>query len=94
MNQCCIFINQNPERMIELAEFHFVEDFGGHKYGHKLHDNEYGGRVLLKCHKCGRYVLRQRSSFKDSSDDCVSELITYWPVESPEEADGLNREYA
>lgn len=93
MDQCCVFYNQNPERMIELAEFDMVEDYDGHKYGHELYGNDSGGRVLLKCHKCGRYVLRQKSTIKVMDNDRNTESITYWPVESPEEADRLNREY-
>ena len=56
---------------------------------------EYGSqeRYLCRCKTCGRYVLVQDSEYHDMSggDDCYYK--DYFPVDSPEAADELNRKY-
>lgn len=49
---------------------------------------------MLKCQRCGGYILLQASeyhSFSDSGDDYYSD---WFPVSSPEEAEELNKKYS
>lgn len=71
-----------------------VEDYGHSAYGHPLYTWDDGGRCLVRCGKCGGYILIQSSefhSFSDNSDD--SYYTDFFPVSSPEEAEDLNIKY-
>lgn len=93
MKNCCIFDLTAEEFFNGDNQFELAEDYGKVQYGNRLYDLDSGGRMLLKCKLCGAYVLKQVTEFHGSFDD-DAEYVTYWPVEGPEEADKLNREYA
>ncbi len=69
-----------------------VVDYGDNAYGHPLYSWDNGGRALLYCKVCGGYVLLQKSVYYGYDND-DRYCRDYFPVESPQEADELNRKY-
>lgn len=69
-----------------------VREYGDMAYGHLLHTWDDGERLLVKCVNCGGYFMIQHSEFHSFSGD-DSYYTDYFPVESEEEADELNRKY-
>lgn len=65
-----------------------VADYGDMCEGHCLHTWDEGGRTLLRCNECGGYLLRQVSEFHGRGDSLYED---YFPVDSPEQAEELNR---
>ena len=90
---CHIFELKDPNKAWEEMEFETVIDYGDEQYGHFLHVFDDGGRKLLRCKKCGAYVLMQRSEFHSFSDGEDSYYTDWFPVSGPEEADEINQKY-
>lgn len=70
-----------------------VLKFGKNLYGHPLFLFDDGERYLVKCNKCGGYILIQdfeRRSYSDGNDTYYTD---YFPVDGPKEADFLNQMY-
>ncbi len=91
---CCIFSEMEvaEEAWEHLREYEKIADFGDEAYGHCLYTWDDGKRVLVRCKKCGGYILIQKSEYHGFSDD-DSYYTDYFPVDTPEEADELNRNY-
>ena len=80
----------NAYRHMELE---LVEDYGSEAYGNILHTWDDGERFLCRCRSCGGYVLVQYSEYHDMSGGVDRYYRDYFPVESPEAADELNRKF-
>ena len=92
MARCIGFTMKDVAAAYEHMEFELVEAYGDSAYGHYLHTWDDGGRSLFRCRNCGGYVLAQKSEYHGLSDD-DSYYRDYFPVDSPQEADELNRKY-
>ena len=93
-NKACIaFGMKDPNEAFAHMKTRRVENYGDYAYGHYLHTWDEGERFLLKCEACGGYVLLQKSEYHSFSDTADSYYSDWFPVESPEEADELNRKY-
>lgn len=68
-----------------------IKDYGSYAYGHYLHTFDEGKRILVKCRNCGGYILIQSSEFHGMEDDDY--YTDYFPADSPEQAEELNRMY-
>lgn len=93
---CHIFKWYNKFRKKSLPNrFHYeiLEDYGDSYNGHPLHTWDDGKRMLVRCKKCGCYVLIQRSEFHSFTDEPDAYYIDYFAVSGPEEASALNREF-
>ncbi len=91
---CCIcFEMEEAEQALEhLRGYEKVTEYGDEAYGHFLYTWDDGERLLARCKKCGGYILIQRSEYHGFTDD-DSYYTDFFPVDSPEEADELNRRY-
>ena len=95
-----MFNESDAEKAYAGADFEQVERYPAILYGHRLDDNGVywmcnGYRELLKCRKCGNYVLLQYHFMKDPYDDGCGDIedIVIYPVDSPDDADVINRMY-
>ena len=92
-NTCHIFKRHNKNRLASDFRFDVVVDYGDSYNGHPLHTWDDGKRMLVRCKKCGCYVLIQRSEFHSFTDEPDAYYIDYFAVSGPEEASALNREF-
>ena len=94
MGKACIgFEMEDASEAYEHMSLELVEDYGGRAYGNYLYTWDDGDRCLCRCKVCGGYVLVQSSEFHSMSDGNDSYYTDYFPVDSPEAADELNRRY-
>ena len=94
MKKACIgFSMKDPVEAYCHMDLEPIEEYGSQAYGNILHTWDAGERFLCRCKNCGGYVLVQQSEYHDMSggNDCY--YTDYFPVESPEAADDLNRKY-
>lgn len=68
-----------------------VEEYGDKAGQNWLHTWDEGGRTLLRCKRCGGYMLRQYSELHSIEDDDY--YSDFFPVTGPEEARSLNEKY-
>ena len=74
-----------------IGNLETVADYGAWCGAKQLYTWDDEGRILLRCKKCGGYVLEQRSDVIDRVAD--SFYVCFFPVSGPEEAAELNRRY-
>lgn len=94
MKKTCIgFEMEDAAEAYAHMDLKLVEEYGQKAYGNYLYTWDDGERYLCKCKSCGGYVLVQSSEYHDMSggEDCY--YVDYFPVDSPEAADELNRKY-
>ena len=92
MSRCIAFDMKKPIEAYEHMSLETVREYGRQAYGHLLYVWDEGERTLMRCRACGGYVLVQQSEYHGMEDD--SYYLDYFPVESEEEADELNRKYS
>ena len=92
-DKCHIFMMDSADEAYKEMDFETVIDYGDEQYGHYLHVWDDGGRKLLKCRKCGAYVLMQKSEYHSFTEAPDGYYTDWFPVSGPEEADELNRKY-
>ncbi len=92
MAYCICFDMEDVSQAMEHMECEYVQSYGDEAYGHLLYTWDDGERILARCKKCGGFILIQKSEYHGFSDD-DSYYTDYFPVDSPEEADELNRKY-
>ena len=90
---CIAFAMDTAEEAWEHMSFEVVEEYGDLMYGHSLYTWDRGERTLLRCRKCGGYVLYQYSEYSSPFGDGDSYYEDWFPVAGPEEADALNQKY-
>ena len=90
---CIAFEMDSAEDAWNHMAFEVVEEYGGMQYGNTLYTWDRGDRTLLRCKKCGGYVLCQSSEYSDIINGNDDYYDDYFPVSGPEEADALNRKY-
>ncbi|MBQ6389590.1 MAG: hypothetical protein IJH90_08200 [Mogibacterium sp.] len=94
MERACIgFKMKDAAQAYRHMKLELVEDYGSKAYGNILHTWDDGERYLCRCRSCGGYVLVQSSEYHSFTDGDDSYYKDYFPVDSPEEADELNRRY-
>lgn len=94
MKKACIgFEMEDAAEAYKHMDPELVEDYGDMAYGNILHTWDDGERYLCRCKTCGGYILVQNSEFHDMSGGDDSYYTDYFPVDSPEAADELNRKY-
>lgn len=92
MAKCIGFQLENVIEAFQHMEYEVIHDYGDHAYGHYLYAWDEGKRLLGKCKKCGGYILIQKSEFHSFMGD-DSYYTDYFPVDSEQEADKLNKKY-
>lgn len=81
----------DPVKALEHIDMKWIKDYGDMAYGHCLHTWDDGQRYLVKCIKCGGYILVQKSEFHGyDHDDYYKD---YFFVDGEEEAEELNQKY-
>ncbi len=68
-----------------------VKDYGDMSGKNILHTWDDGSRVLMRCKRCGGYILLQLSEFHGMEDD--SYYADYFPVSGPCEARWINEKF-
>lgn len=91
--KCHVFDMPDAAEAFSQLDLEEVEDYGDEKDGHYLHVWDQGCRKLMRCRRCGAYVLVQRSVFLSFVNALNSEYTDWFPVSGPDEADELNRRY-
>ena len=92
VKRCHIFEFEDPQDAYDAMDVENIEDYGDVQYGHFLHVWDDGKRMLKRCRKCGAYILYQRSEYHGFSDD-DSYYSDWFPVDGPDDADRLNKEF-
>lgn len=87
---CAAFEMQSPAEAWKHMDYQIIEDFGDYAYGHHLHTWDDGKRMLVRCKRCGGYILIQKSEFHGYDDDYYTD---YFPVSGMAEACRLNKAY-
>ena len=77
--------------MEHIKDFTIVKEYGSSAYGHPLHTWDRGERYLIRCNKCGGFILVQSSEYHGFGDD--DDYVDYFPVENEDEAEMLNKKY-
>ncbi|MCR4722518.1 MAG: hypothetical protein K5629_01920 [Eubacteriales bacterium] len=94
MKKACVgFGMKDPVEAYRHMKLKLIEDYGSYAYGNILHTWDDGKRYLCRCKSCGGYVLVQNSEFHDMSGGNDCNYMDYFPVDSPEAADELNRKF-
>lgn len=94
MKKACIgFKMKDASEAYRHMDLELVEEYGSMAYGNILHTWDEGERFLCRCKNCGGYVLVQHSEYHDMTGGNDSYYSDYFLVDSPEEADELNRKY-
>ncbi len=92
--RCIAFSMKDPNEALEHMHWDgILIKYGGFAYGHCLYTWDDGERFLVRCSNCGGYILVQKSEFHSFSDGDDDYYVDYFPVDSPEEVDRLNREF-
>lgn len=92
MAKCIGFQMKSVEEAIEHMDYEVVRDYGDYAYGNCLYTWDDGERFLARCKKCGGYLLIQHSEFHSFTGD-DSYYTDYFPVDSEQEAEELNKQY-
>ena len=88
---CIGFAMEKPDKAYSHMDTEVVEEYGDSCGNNWLHTWSEGGRRLLRCKKCGGYILYQLSELHGMEyDDYYAD---YFPVSGPEEARELNEKY-
>lgn len=89
---CVGFSMDDAEKAFEhMHDKERIRDYGD-RYGKNiLHTWDDGHRLLMRCKKCGGYILLQLSEFHGMEED--SYYADYFPVCGPGEARRINNEY-
>lgn len=91
MRKCCVFDIADAEKAFAGADFELVAKYPNDP---QKYDNAWGHRELLKCKKCGAYLLSHVFYVRDFWEGCGdSEYLVIYPVDSPAEADEINTAY-
>ena len=91
---CIGFEFDDAQQAWDHMQFEIIKDYGDYAYGHCLHTWDDGKRMLAKCKACGGYVLIQKSEFHAFSDMSSDSYYSgFFPVESAEDAEELNRKF-
>ncbi|MBR2671421.1 MAG: hypothetical protein IKE27_04400 [Oscillospiraceae bacterium] len=93
MKTCHIFDIYDPNEAWNSMDNEIVKDYGDYCNGHYLYTWDDGGRKLMRCRKCGGYILMQKSEFHSFMDD-DSYYTDFFPVSGDEEAQMLNEKYS
>lgn len=94
MKKACIgFEMKDADEAYRHMNLELIEEYGDRAYGNILYTWDEGERFLCRCKNCGGYVLVQHSEYHDMIGGNDSFYADYFPVESPEAADELNRKY-
>lgn len=88
---CIGFSMDDAVKAYEHMDRELVKDYGDTCGKNILHTWDDGHRVLVRCKKCGGYMLLQMSEFHGMEDD--SYYADYFPVTGPKEAQELNDKY-
>ena len=88
---CIAFSMEDAEEAFKHMDKELIKDYGGSCGKNILHTWDDGSRKLMRCRKCGGYMLLQLSEFHGMEDD--SYYADYFPVSGPEEAQMLNEKY-
>ena len=88
---CIAFAMDDAEKAYEHMDREFVRDYGDTYGNNTLHTWDAGHRVLMRCRKCGGYILLQWSEYHGMEDD--SYYTDYFPVSGPREAQMTNEKY-
>lgn len=88
---CIGFSMDDAAEAFEHMDKEIVKDYGDTWGKNILHTWDDGHRVLLRCKRCGGYMLLQLSEFHGMGDDDY--YADYFPVSGPREAEELNEKY-
>lgn len=88
---CIGFSMENAEKAYEHMDRELVKDYGDTHGNNILHAWDDGWRALMRCKKCGGYILLQVSEYHGMDDD--SYYVDYFPVAGPTEAQEINEKY-
>ena len=94
MSICKAFLTEDPRAAYQHIRnnYSIQKRYGDYAYGHYLYTWDEGYRVLSRCSECGAFILVQVSEFHSFTGD-DSYYTDYFPVDGPEEAEKLNRDY-
>jgi hypothetical protein len=99
---CCIFSFETAEEALGNLDFEILELYGNKQYNldgtykHSLHSGDEGGRMLIRCKKCGALFLRQYSKYDSESEGIPGpngHYTCFFPVKNREEALDYNERY-
>ena len=90
--KCRAFDLKDERKAWEHLDLEIIKEYGSYAYGHSLHTWDSGERMLARCKTCGGLILIQSSEFHSFCDD-DSYYTDYFPVDSEEEAEKLNKMY-
>ena len=88
---CVGFSMEEAKEAYEHMDRELVRDYGDIYGNNILHTWDDGWRTLMRCKKCGGYILLQVSEFHGMDDD--SYYVDYFPVAGPAEAQEINEKY-
>ena len=88
---CIGFYMDDAFEAYKHMETEVVEEYGDRVGPNWLHTWDEGGRRLLRCKKCGGFILYQFSELLSMEDDDY--FSDYFPVSGPDEAKMLNEKY-
>ena len=83
---CCMF---REGQEFDKSNLKFVRNYGSRCNGHELHTWDEGERTLLRCKKCGCFVMEQYSEIHMPD----STYIDYFPVRDEKHAEEVNERY-
>ena len=92
MAKCICYTIKDVEDAFSHIKLDIIKDYGSVLYNNVLHTWDDGKRLLAKCKTCGGYLLIQMSEFHSFSGD-DSYYDDYFPIDSPDVADELNKKY-
>ncbi|MBQ9154753.1 MAG: hypothetical protein IJ130_13205 [Solobacterium sp.] len=90
--RCEAFAMQDAVQAWKHIQPEIIRRYGDDAYGHALHTWDEGGRMLIRCRRCGGLLLVQKSEFHSYMDD-DSYYTDWFPVDNEQDADQLNRMY-
>ena len=89
---CIGFALDDPgEAFNHMKDKELIIDYGDVCGKKILHTWDDGRRLLMRCRKCGGYILVQMSEFHGEEDSYYTD---YFPVSGPGEARAINEKYS
>lgn len=88
---CIAFSMDDAKKAYQHMERERVKDYGSICGKNILHTWDDGSRTLMRCKKCGGYILLQISEFHGMEDDVY--YADFFPVSGPKEAQMINEQY-
>lgn len=92
MSKCIGFQPEDIEEAFEHIDYEVLRNYGDYAFGHWPYALDDGERLLVKCKNCGGYSPIQKSEYHSFTGD-DSYYTDYFPVDSEQEADDLNKMY-